>query len=384
VRIDEVQALLALDRIYVDGAVALPIRLGLGLANLQKPSDLVARGLVNIDVVDGNGVALTGTVELATPGTGTPGQGSDAWLIWVGERPFLPNSSYELQYSFVNDKISACPEAVPALGSLAFSTGELSAAGELEGAMLNFTNASLHTQIGFDAGCCSAPDSGPCISAGKCVACWSAYSYVSGAQAALTLPLPASYFKIDFSLLAGNAPQTVVDHPIEGNALFLVQASAPDYCFVADLRPRAGLDAVVSARKCVPSRELLLGNASGPFTPLPASECSEPPASARAGANDVLHVVFGTTEEEARAGLNPAPTPPSGAGTPTPAPPPVITQTSSSNDCTFAAGHANTSVSMGLLALLLLALRGWRRQLVLRTASSARRLASAARTAARA
>jgi MYXO-CTERM domain-containing protein len=349
---EEARALGALDQIYVDGAVAVPIRLGLGLSIIQRPADLVERGLVSVDVAGPDGAGLPGHLELALSTQPSPGAGQSGWLIWVGEQPFEPNTNYELEYAFVNEKISMCPEALSITGALPFSTGEGSAKSQLEGVSLDFSSAVLYPQFGSELGCCSAPESKPCVDEGKCTACWTSFYSVGQASAVVNPPLPVSYFAVDISLLAGGVEQRGTGQGAEGYVMFLVNESVPEYCFEARLRPRAPLDAAVSTSTCLPSADVLQPIVTLPFTPLRIADCAEPPPVSLAGPHDVVQAMFGTTELEAQTAIGGITTPPSGPVTPT-----TSFSDGQRDGCSVSPSSGTASAMPWVVALLLLARR---------------------------
>src|SRR6185369_5074189 len=85
-----------------------------------------------------------------------------AWLVWVGENAFEPNTGYKVQYSFVNDQISSCPEAVPVAGVTSFTTGERSAADDLADASVFYSNADFWPTSEPNSGCCNVTDATRC------------------------------------------------------------------------------------------------------------------------------------------------------------------------------------------------------------------------------
>jgi hypothetical protein len=349
---DEALAMGALDNVFVDGAVAVPIRLGLGLSTIQRATDLVALGLVSVDVTGADGAGLpTHHLEIAPANQATPGLGQSAWLIWVGQRAFEPNTAYRLEYAFVNDKISMCPESLPITGELSFSTGAASAKGQLETVTtFTFSQAVIYPQLRTEFGCCSAPESMPCVNEGNCVACWASVYSVGQASAVANVPLPVSYFAVDVSLLAGEVEQVGTNQGAEGYTTFLVKDSAPEYCFEARLHPRALLDEALAISSCLPSIDVLKANVTLPFTPLPIADCVEPP-SGQAGEHDVAQARFAKTEQEAQSAILGIMTPPSpGPVTATPTP-------DDHDGCTVLPRGGEPSGAPWLVGLLLLARR---------------------------
>jgi MYXO-CTERM domain-containing protein len=285
VRLDD-QAL-ALSEIYVDGVVPVPVRFGLqpGLTRVNDVSELVARGLVQLDVADASGIALAGSVEIV-----------DNWLIWVGESVFESNATYELSYSFANDQISVCPEAIPHSGLIPFSTGQRSAAEDLAAPSLEPSLAV--TRFGAP-GCCTVrdpqrvvPSSHPCLTTGTCVACWDDVAQISFANAFARTTLPPTYFKMDFSLLADGQPQAITYQRF-GHANFSIKDAAAQYCFQTDLKVRGPVNAIASVNQCFSSDSV------PELTGLPLDGCAEgsQPLLRR---DTRLQANFGATEEEAR------------------------------------------------------------------------------------
>jgi len=309
VRLDEsALARGALERIYVDGVVALPLQLGLRIANERDPSALVARGLVSLDVTDPSGAPLNGSVELVLP----PSQlrssqmaAEPAWLVWVGDNAFEPNAGYKVQYSFVNDQISSCPEALPVGGVTSFTTGERSAAADLADASVVLSRSDFHSSSEPNSGCCNVTDNTRCQTQGSCVACWELMLVLKDAFVEASFALPGAYFALDFSLLAGERPQPISTRAqyVQGaSASFAITDPALEYCFRADLRPRAHVDARISTSRCVNA----FGQAIYPGLPdidaMPADSCAEAPQLTQPA---LLFARFGQSADQARAALPP-------------------------------------------------------------------------------
>jgi hypothetical protein len=293
-----------LEGIYVDGAMALPVQLGLRVANVRGPSDLVAGGLVSLAVTDPSGAPLNGSVELVLPSLQNM-VAKPAWLVWVGESAFEPNTSYELHYSFANDQITSCPQAVSVAGVTTFTTGERSAADDLVDASVFLSTADLPYTNQPNSGCCPMTDAAPCQAGDGCVACWEHMLVLKDAFVKASFGLPGAYFRLDFSLLAGERPQPIStrsQYLQEESASFAIADPALEYCFHVDLRPRAHVDARISTSRCVNA----FGQATYPGLPtidaIPADACAADPQLTQTA---LLFARFGQSEDEARAALPP-------------------------------------------------------------------------------
>ena len=298
----------ALEGIYVDGVVALPVQLGLNIANVRDPSVLVARGLVSLDVTDPSGAPLKGSVELVLPPRQLPSSQSTAdpaWLVWVGEKAFEPNTGYKVQYSFVNDQISSCPEALQVAGVTSFTTGERSAVDDLADASVFFSRAEFHSTSEPNSGCCNVTDATRCQSQDSCVACWEFMLALKDASVEASFALPGAYFALDFSLLAGERPQPISTRGqyVQGaSASFAITDPALEYCFQADLRPRAHVDASISTSRCVNAFGQAIYSGLPTIDAMPADACAEAPQLTQTA---LLFARFGQSEDEARAALPP-------------------------------------------------------------------------------
>jgi len=305
VRLDEsALARGALDGIYVDGAVALPVQLGLRVSNVREPSELVARGLVTLDVTDPSGAPLDGSVELVLPSLQSM-VAEPAWLVWVGENAFEPNTSYEVQYSFVNDQITSCPQAVSVAGVTTFTTGERSAADDLVDASVLFSTADFHSSAEPNSGCCNVTDATACQTQDSCVACWETMLVLKDAFVKAHFGLPGAYFTLDFSLLAGERPQPIStgsQYLQEASAAFAITDPALEYCFHVDLRPRAHVDARISTSRCVNAFGLAIFPDQPKVDAIPADACAEDPQLTQTA---LFFARFGQSEDEARAALPP-------------------------------------------------------------------------------
>jgi hypothetical protein len=187
------------------------------------------------------------------------------------------------------------------------------------------------------------------------VACWDWIYLVASAQAHVSPEPPPAYFTVDFSLFAGDVPQALVDvTSLYGT--FSVTDHAPEYCFHAELRPRAYLEDSVRISQCVPSASVLELNLPQAVTPIYQSDCAEPP---QAGVPDGLRqAMFGATEEEARAALHaiqPDPTVP--VAIPPVSMPLATSQSAESGGCGVAASPPALQVMPWIVALTLLAHR---------------------------
>jgi hypothetical protein len=277
----------ALGEIYVDGVVPLPVRFGLELrlSLNDDVSELVDQGLIQLDVADASGNVLAGSVELV-----------DNWLLWVGEKPFESNATYELRYAFANDRLSVCPDAAPQSGVVPFSTGQRSAAEDLAA-------PSLEPRLivsRFDApGCCTVrdpqrviPSSHPCLATGRCVACWDEVAQITFANEFARTPLPSTYFKMEFSLEADGRPQDITYERF-GHVNFSITDAAAQYCFQTALKVRGSPNATATASQCLSS------TAVPDFTGMPLDGCTEDTRPVRRE-DALLQARFGTTEEEVR------------------------------------------------------------------------------------
>lgn len=307
VRLDEsALARGGLEGIYVDGVVALPVQLGLHVANVRDPSALVARGLVSLNVTDPSGAPLKGSVELVLPSfQSTVMVAEPAWLVWVGENAFEPNTGYKVQYSFANDQISSCPDGLPVAGVTSFTTGERSAADDLVDASVFFSRTDFQSTRELNSGCCNVTDATRCQTQDSCVACWERMLVPKDAFVEASFALPGAYFTLDLSLLAGERPQplsTRGEYVQEASASFAITDPALEYCFHADLRPRAHVDARTSTSRCINA----LGQVTYPGLPtidaMPADVCAE---DSQLTQTALLFARFGQSEDEARAALPP-------------------------------------------------------------------------------
>jgi hypothetical protein len=303
VRLDEsALARGALEGIYVDGVVALPVQLGLNIANVRDPAALVARGLVSLDVTDPSGAPLNGSVELVLPYSQT--LLDPAWLVWVGENAFEPNIGYQVQYSFVNDQITSCPTA-PVAGVTTFTTGERSAADDLTDASVFFSTADFQSTSEPNSGCCNVTDATRCQTQDSCVACWERTLVLKDASVKANFALPGAYFAMDISLLAGERPQPIStrDQHVQGaSASFAITDPALEYCFQVDLRPRAHVEARISTSQCVNAFGQAIYSGLPEIDAMPADACAEDPQLTRPA---LLFARFGQSEAEARAALPP-------------------------------------------------------------------------------
>jgi hypothetical protein len=309
VRLDEsAPARGALEGIYVDGVVALPVQLGLNVANVRDPSVLVARGLVSLDVTDPSGAPLKGSVELVLPPLQLPSSQSTAdpaWLVWVGEKAFEPNTGYQVQYSFVNDQITSCPQGVPVAGVTTFTTGQRSAADDLADASVFFSRADFHSTSEPNSGCCHVTDATRCQTQDSCMACWEFMLVMKDAFVEASFGLPGAYFVLDFSLLAGERPQPIStrgQYVQEASASFAITDPALEYCFHVDLRPRAHVDARVRTSRCVNAFGQGIYSGLPKIDAMPADACAEDPQLTQAA---LLFARFGQSEDEAKAALPP-------------------------------------------------------------------------------
>lgn len=291
---------LALDEIYFDGVVPVPVSFGLqrGLMTITDQAELVTRGLVQLDVADASGTALVGSVEIV-----------GNLLVWVGEKAFEKNATYELAYSFANDQISLCPEGVPQSGVIRFTTGQRSAKQDFAEISLD---AKLEAKYVPEPGCCTVrdpvavvPSSTPCLTTGTCVACWDSVLQVGGASAYASTAAPFSYFKLDFSLLADDLPQPVTYQNF-GNVRFAVTDAASQYCVQAELITRGPVAARSNVSQCFSSDTFLQSAVLPEFTALPVDACAEDVQLTLAQQKGTrLQARFGSTEEEALRALHP-------------------------------------------------------------------------------
>lgn len=305
VRLDEsALARGALEGIYVDGAVALPVQLGLRISNVRALSDLVAGGLVSLDVTDPSGAPLNGSVELVLPSFQSM-VAEPAWLVWIGENAFEPNASYKLQYSFANDQITSCPQGVPVAGVTTFTTGERSAADDLVDASVFFSRADFQSTSEPNSGCCNVTDAPRCQTQDSCVACWEFMLVLKDAFVEASFALPGAYFTLDLSLLAGERPQPIStrsQYVQEASASFAITDPALEYCFHADVRPRAHVDARISTSRCVNAFGQVTSSSLPTIDAMPADACAEDPQLTQTA---LLFARFGQSEDEARAALPP-------------------------------------------------------------------------------
>jgi hypothetical protein len=117
--------------------------------------------------------------------------------------------------------------------------------------------------------------------------------------------LPGAYFALDISLLAGERPQPIStrDQYVQGaSASFAITDPALDYCFHADLRPRAHVDARISTSQCVNAFGEAIYSGLPEIDAMPADACAEDPQLTQPA---LLFARFGQSEDEARAALPP-------------------------------------------------------------------------------
>ena len=354
----------ALDEIYVDGVVAVPIRLGLGLANIQSPAELLERGFVNLDIVAPDGSALPGELEMLPGAAGGPiAYGQAAWLIWTGAEPFAAQSEYAIEFSFVNENLIDCPEAVSSSGKRMFRTGVRSAAEDV--VPPNILGAQLLPSYLTDPGCCSIPDTDACKLDGKCFACWQNLQQITSAQVIVESSLPLTYFSFELSLAEGElVTPLVAQSPLY--ATFSVTQAAPEYCFDAGVRPRAGGEALASVTRCVPGTEYIRMMLDPNLTELPAESCADGPLAERTGQGIVALAALAATEAQARAVVTPV-APVGSGGTPSVSPMPVqptptsppsgLSDDGSSSDSCALSHRTGSPLGVGLALLGLVACR---------------------------
>jgi hypothetical protein len=228
-----------------------------------------------------------------------------AWLVWVGEKAFEPNTGYKLQYSFVNDQISPCPEALPVAGVASFTTGERSAADDLANANVFFSRADFRYTSEPNSGCCTVTEDTRCQTHDSCVACWERMLVLKDAAVKASFALPGAYFALDLSLLASERPQPILtreQYAPGASASFTITDPALEYCFHADLRPRAHVDARVSTSQCVNAFGEPIYSGLPTIDAMPADACAEDPQLTQPA---LLFARFGQSEAEARAALPP-------------------------------------------------------------------------------
>lgn len=291
-----------LDGIYVDGVLAIPVQLGLGMSGISSPAVLVDKGLVNVDVLDTDGALLAGSLELVLPKvTSSSELGYPAWLVWIGNEPFEPNTRYQFQFSFINDTLSDCPEAISVSGTRVFETGTRQAAQDLLPPQI--VNASLLPYVEGSPGCCSVPEHELCLREAKCTACWFTYVRTASGHITVDSPLPLSYFGLELELLAGTLAQPLIEqHPAYTS--FNIVDPAPEYCFEASLRPRArDSEAVETVELCLARDSPPRGEPPPETTELPASDCADGPLFERSDEGLITYAAFGADEDAARAAL---------------------------------------------------------------------------------
>lgn len=344
----------ALDAVYIDGVVAIPVLVGLELASVRTASAMLESGLVTVDALSESGELLAGVLSYVPSTEPLPSFGQRGWLIWSGQEPFSVDATYQLEYSFVNDTISGCPEAISDSGTRTFKTGARSATEDL--APPELVTTELIPMSEGKPGCCSIPDSDSCRDVGRCFACWQSFQQVVGAQAQAKSALPASYFALDVSMAGATGELTYPDtNPLD--ASFTLDEPQAEYCFEATLRARAGGDEVESTTRCLTSLESAGPPLHSGYTAVPVAACADGPLLERRDEDIVIHAALGLTEEEARsiAGLPYAqPAVPKPTGQPT-AVAPNTAASDDSSGCSLEprGGRGRSGWLMGLGVLVL-------------------------------